>query len=194
MNIFSLIKGFICRLLNNNMPIHNEDEAQQRTLTPIIIGRDEPQYCPVKEIGDKLGRDKNVKNIALTGPYGSGKSSVLLTLQNDYPHHKYLQISLATLESYDVNSDENSQTVEEKKKDDSDRLNRLIEYSILQQLIYREKYSTLPNSRIKRIFHFNEWKLLSWTVGIVLFFIAYLVAFEPKWLRVEAMYRILDWG
>ena len=194
MNIFSLIKGFICRLLNNNMPIHNEDEAQQRTLTPIIIGRDEPQYCPVKEIGDKLGRDKNVKNIALTGPYGSGKSSVLLTLQNDYPHHKYLQISLATLESYDANSDENSQTVEEKKKNDSDRLNRLIEYSILQQLIYREKYSTLPNSRIKRIFHFNEWKLLSWTVGIVLFFIAYLVAFEPKWLRVEAMYRILDWG
>lgn len=32
-------------------------------------------------------------------------------------------------------------------------LNRRIEYSILQQLIYRETIDTLPNSRFKRITH-----------------------------------------
>ena len=72
----------------------------------------------------------------MTGPYGSGKSTVLYTLQQDYKKHTYLQISLATLESYDLLERD------EKKKDkkDIEQLNRLIEYSILQQLIYREKY------------------------------------------------------
>lgn len=163
---------------------------QQQTLMPTVINENEPQYLPVREIGEKLDTDNLIRNIALTGPYGSGKSTVLYTLQQDYKKHTYLQISLATLESYDLLERD------EKKKDkkDIEQLNRLIEYSILQQLIYREKYATVPNSRIKRIFHFDNWKLFGWTVGILLFFIAFLIAFEPSWLRVETMYRILDMG
>ena len=125
------------------------DECQQQSLMPTLIKENEPQYFPVKEIGEKLDTDKFVRNIALTGPYGSGKSSVLYTLQKKYKGHEYLQISLATLESYDIPED-----IENKKKG-TEQLNRLIEYSILQQLIYREKYATVPNSRIKRIFHFE---------------------------------------
>lgn len=163
---------------------------QQQTLMPTVINENEPQYLPVREIGEKLDTDNLIRNIALTGPYGSGKSTVLYTLQQDYKKHTYLQISLATLESYDLlERDE-----KEKDKKDIEQLNRLIEYSILQQLIYREKYATVPNSRIKRIFHFDNWKLFGWTVGILLFFIAFLIAFEPSWLRVETMYRILDMG
>ena len=155
---------------------------------PTLIKENEPQYFPVKEIGEKLDTDKFVRNIALTGPYGSGKSSVLYTLQKKYKGHEYLQISLATLESYDIPED-----IENKKKG-TEQLNRLIEYSILQQLIYREKYATVPNSRIKRIFHFEERSLCKWSAGIVGFLIAYLIAFEPNWLRVETMYRLFDWG
>ncbi len=166
----------------------NHNESQQQSLMPTLIEETEPQYLPVKEIGEKLNTDKFVRNIALTGPYGSGKSSVLYTLQQKYTKYKYLQISLATLESYDIPEDA------KKKKESTEQLNRLIEYSILQQLIYREKYATVPNSRIKRIFHFEEKSLRKWTIGIVGFFIAYLIAFEPNWLRVEAMYRLFDWG
>jgi hypothetical protein len=195
MNIFSYIKNFVVRLLNLNSSITPDDgdRIQQRTLGSTIISKNEPQYYPVREIGDILKLGNDVKNIALTGPYGSGKSSVLKTLQSDYPDYQYLAISLATLESY-IDSDENNQTANDRNNDDPDRLNRLIEYSILQQLIYREEYSTLPNSRIKRIFHFKKYSLFWWTTGILLFFIAYLIAFEPRWLRVDAMYRILDWG
>lgn len=166
----------------------NHDEYRQQSLMPTFIEETEPQYLPVKEIGEKLNTDKLVRNIALTGPYGSGKSSVLYTLQQKYKQYEYLQISLATLESYDIPEDA------EKRKESTEQLNRLIEYSILQQLIYREKYATVPNSRIKRIFHFEEKSLRKWTIGIVGFFIAYLIAFEPNWLRVEAMYRLFDWG
>lgn len=177
---------------------------------PATIDENEPQYFPVKEIGEKLRTDQKIRNIALTGPYGSGKSSVLRTLQTQYPEFKYLQISLATLEAYDsvkyqeeqsnkkqvqqadsVNSDADKA---QSKRKDVEKQNRLIEYSILQQLIYREKYETLPNSRLKRIFHFEKKILCHWTCGVFFFFIAALIAFEPHWLRVDAMYRIFDWG
>lgn len=178
--------GFYKPRLSEN----NQNECQQQSLMPTLIKENEPQYFPVKEIGEKLDTDKFVRNIALTGPYGSGKSSVLYTLQEKYKGHEYLQISLATLESYDISENE----IKGRKKKDVEQLNRLIEYSILQQLIYREKYATVPNSRIKRIFHFEERSLCKWTAGIVGFFIAYLIAFEPDWLRVEVMYKLFDWG
>lgn len=178
--------GFYKPRLSEN----NQNECQQQSLMPTLIKENEPQYFPVKEIGEKLDTDKFVRNIALTGPYGSGKSSVLYTLQEKYTGHEYLQISLATLESYDISENE----IKDRKKKDVEQLNRLIEYSILQQLIYREKYATVPNSRIKRIFHFEERSLCKWTAGIVGFFIAYLIAFEPDWLRVEVMYKLFDWG
>ena len=98
------------------------DECQQQSLMPTLIKENEPQYFPVKEIGEKLDTDKFVRNIALTGPYGSGKSSVLYTLQKKYKGHEYLQISLATLESYDIPED-----IENKKKG-TEQLNRLIAY------------------------------------------------------------------
>ena len=185
MNIPSIFKNMTNRIMQQDSTDIN---VQQQTMMPTIIDEKEPQYLPVKEIGDKLKSDSNLRNIALTGPYGSGKSSVLFTLQKHYPNHHYLQISLATLESYDIPDGD------KKQKEEVEKLNRLIEYSILQQLIYREKYENLPNSRFRRIFHFEKGKLCKWTLGIVGFFIAYLIAFEPMWLRVDAMYKVFDWG
>ena len=185
MNIPSIFKNMTNRIMQQDSTDIN---VQQQTMMPTIVDEKEPQYLPVKEIGDKLKSDSNLRNIALTGPYGSGKSSVLFTLQKHYPNHHYLQISLATLESYDIPDGD------KKQKEEVEKLNRLIEYSILQQLIYREKYENLPNSRFRRIFHFEKGKLCKWTLGIVGFFIAYLIAFEPMWLRVDAMYKVFDWG
>ncbi len=210
MNICTFFKKLCCKKPECPAEETNISNIQQPTLMPATIDENEPQYFPVKEIGEKLRTDQKIRNIALTGPYGSGKSSVLRTLQTQYPEFKYLQISLATLEAYDsvkyqeeqsnkkqvqqadsVNSDADKA---QSKRKDVEKQNRLIEYSILQQLIYREKYETLPNSRLKRIFHFEKKILCHWTCGVFFFFIAALIAFEPHWLRVDAMYRIFDWG
>lgn len=210
MNICTFFKKLCCKKPECPAEETNMSNIQQSTLMPATIDTNEPQYFPVKEIGEKLRTDQKIRNIALTGPYGSGKSSVLRTLQTQYPEFKYLQISLATLEAYDstkyqeeqsnkkqvqqadsVNSDADKA---QNKRKDVEKQNRLIEYSILQQLIYREKYETLPNSRLKRIFHFEKKILCHWTCGVFFFFIAALIAFEPHWLRVDAMYRIFDWG
>ena len=210
MDICTFLKKLCCKEPECTAENANISSIQQSTLMPATIDENEPQYLPVKEIGEKLKTDRQIRNIALTGPYGSGKSSVLCTLQTKYKNFKYLQISLATLEAYDSTKEQEEQADKKQaphtdcrnsdadkaqsKKRDVEKQNRLIEYSILQQLIYREKYKTLPNSRLKRIFHFGKKKLYHWTCGIFLFFIAVLIAFEPSWLRVSAMYRIFDWG
>ncbi len=185
MYIFKFLKN---KINKDTEQVNSNINEQQASLMPTTINEKEPQYLPVKEIGNKLKSDQNIRNIALTGPYGSGKSSVLKTLQKDFPYYKYLQISLATLEPYNV--DEECRRLE----NECEKLNRIIEYSILQQLIYREKFEKLPNSRFRRIFHFNKSRLITWSLGIVGFFIAFIVAFEPEIVRVDAMYKLFYWG
>ena len=113
------------------------EDDKQVSLAPIILNcdneNDKKQYKSVFNLAQKL-QEEDVLNIALTGPYGSGKSSILRSLKKDYPIYKYLSISLATL---------NSPLDDTNNRVDIDTMNNRIEYSILQQLIYKEKQETL---------------------------------------------------
>ena len=71
-------------------------DNDQSVLTPTTIDFKEKAYKTVEDIAIRLDK-MDAKNIAVTGPYGSGKSSVILTLRKDYPQYKYLHLSLATL-------------------------------------------------------------------------------------------------
>ena len=127
------------------------EDDKQVSLTPALLNRDsendKKQYRSVLNLARKL-EEEDILNIALTGPYGSGKSSILRSLKKGYPKYKYLSISLATLKS----------PLDDKKNEiDIDTMNNRIEYSILQQLIYKEKQETLYNSRLKRICHKPNW-------------------------------------
>lgn len=168
-----------------------------KTLLPrILTKKDDPDsYKAVEELDEALrnAEEEGIRNIALTGPYGSGKSSVLNTLKQDFKDRRnYLSISLATLQSGSEDNDTGED--ESKNSDDKEALNRRIEYSILQQLIYREKASTVPNSRFKRITYFTKkelWGLVLWTIG---FIIAFFIAFEPEFAKVDSAYEWLNWG
>ncbi|MEA4820644.1 MAG: hypothetical protein VB122_00185, partial [Erysipelotrichales bacterium] len=169
---------------------------------------DNKAYQPILDIAGKLN-DKEIKNIALTGPFGSGKSSVLQTLQNDFPQYNYLNISLATFDCLDdkkkatntlkESSDdlEPSTTKEFKNKESYDQvddeiLNRKIEYSILQQLIYKEKTENIPQSRFKRIRHISNNNSYRLAIGIVLFLLSCCVLLEPKFLQIRSLYTFFD--
>ncbi|GAA6137517.1 P-loop NTPase fold protein [Arenicella sp. 4NH20-0111] len=78
-----------------------------------------------------------VSNIALTGPYGSGKSSVIQSFLKKYPRTA-LQISLA---AFIPEADSSGDKVSRQE----------IERSILQQMLYGPDANKLPLSRFKRI-------------------------------------------
>src|SRR5690606_28076884 len=79
--------------------------------------------------------EKHVTCVAVTGPYGAGKTSLINTFKSAYPDYKFTRISLATFEGDD------------EKNISSDR----IEKSILQQLIYSAGGNKLEYSRFKKI-------------------------------------------
>lgn len=80
-----------------------------------------------------------MKNIALSGPYGSGKSSVIKTYLKKYPKTKYLSISLAAFSTptKSVNGEDDKTTLlaDDWTLDDVDE--NVIEEGILKQLFYR---------------------------------------------------------
>lgn len=177
--------------MNENRPIIKQSITQE-SLQPQRIKTEDKAYQSILDIEDRLNKG-DATNIALTGPYGSGKSSILITLKEDFPKHHYLNISLATLKPADVVANyEKTVKKESKEGDELSKLNldRLIEYSILQQLIYKEKQEVLPYSRFKRIFHLPGKKVCQITVSVILAVLATIVVFEPTFLRVEWLCKL----
>lgn len=110
-------------------------------------------------------KNQRISNLALTGAYGSGKSTILRTFEKQHPEYNYLNISLATF-----GDDENIQTINQ----DS------IEKSILQQMFYREKSKKLQHSRFKKIHNSKIWTFFINTALLMLwlFSIVYLLQNE----------------
>lgn len=81
--------------------------------------------------------NKNVKNIALTGSYGTGKSTILNSFKDKNRGFEYLEISLAKFQQLGGE--------EETDKE--------LEASIVQQILYFEKKKVLRGSRFERIHH-----------------------------------------
>lgn len=91
-------------------------------------------------------RNPRVSNIALTGPYGSGKSSIIKSFLKKHKPHA-LQISLASF------LPEATATGGEVTKQE-------IERSILQQMLYGANANQLPHSRFQRIKSPGRWSAL----------------------------------
>jgi hypothetical protein len=157
-----LIKSLVKKLIIYESKFLKKKEVitnQYEDLAPVEV--DEKTYTNALEWAIQNDR---VKNIALTGIYGSGKSSILHTFQILHPEYKILKISLATFPAI--------------KPKDSDI--NLIERSILQQFFYAVHEKEIPDSRFKRIKQLPRQKLAFLTVGLIiwLFSINTLIRFD----------------
>lgn len=146
--------------LNNKS---NNIESKYQFLTP----NDEAEHIEEYSIAlEEALRNKKVRNIAVSGSYGSGKSSFIKTFEKNHENstYEFLDISLARFN----------------KENQKDIDLSLIEKSILEQMFYKVKSKKIPQSRLNKI---DRLKHLHWKVGfIIFFFFSYFVVFKPEFL------------
>ncbi len=125
--------------------------------SPVILNdSDDKHSATIKYAVD----NPNILNLALTGPYGSGKSSILRTFECKHiGRYEFLNISLATFDK---------KTLETEK----------IEYNILKQLFYSVEHKKIPESRFKRIENHTEIWLKTILFSFWLFSIFYFFEIE----------------
>lgn len=113
--------------------------------------------------------DKEVHNIALTGGYGSGKSSVLKDFTQD-KQERTVFISFSTLGA-DITRYTIQDPANEKDKENGlDSVANLIQKEIVKHILYREKYAQIPASRYPKIHRARFLHVLAWSFALTLAF------------------------
>ena len=127
--------------------------------------------------------DEDVKNVAISGTYGSGKSSIIKTFEKNYPKYKCLNLSLAAFaeEFQSLQNDSNSDNKPQGNKADGEGQSFVdpnvvkmeqLEFSLVQQFFYHVKASGIPDSRFGRIRRWNRMEKVVWSIAILLFAIS----------------------
>lgn len=184
-----------------------EPETSVISLAPKILTKKEDieRIQPYLDELERSLNEKNITNIAITGTYGSGKSTIIKTFQDIHREYDYLNISLASFKDNDENSKKKSlneiqngdkknaiaidkEELEEKtdelktQSSFNTNLERRLEISILQQIFYHVKPSKIPDSRFKRIKNNKWWSLLFSSIGLIFWLISIILLFKFDYL------------
>jgi hypothetical protein len=155
--------------------------ATKPALTPLTPEFDPDQHQTYVDHLNAALEGKSVCNIALTGRYGAGKSSVLQEFARG-KGGRVLFLSLSTLGPDAVGESRTNQ----------------IEKELVKQLLHREKPTRLPQSRYQRIDRLPWWRAAAeaaiglFALGITLWIFGILPALpglsggQPLWGRVGA--------
>lgn len=160
-----------------------------RELSPRFEAKHHQVY--VDALADAVTRNGTgaPRNIALTGPYGSGKSSVIdglsQRLRQDQKDKRWFRranprVVTLSLSSLGISTD----------SDDDDTVSNRIQKEIVKQLLYREPASRMPSSRYQRIQPFRWRTAISGSVFIAALFVA-VVELIGKPNRLAANGRLL---
>lgn len=124
-----------------------------------------------EEVLDYCLNEKEVKNVAITGIYGAGKSSLLESYKNKKNlNNKFMHISLAHF-------------IEENKKNEDQKINLFtLEAKILNQLIHQIPVEKIPQTNFKIKSEINKKWLFINSFQVTLFFICILYfKYFNKW-------------
>ena len=166
--------------INKNYILRQIYRTKQNTNSPpklIVLGPhyDEKHHGLYVEKLEQAVRNPKVRNIALTGGYGTGKSSVIQGLVERIHSSKELKkirpitISLPTIQIADDS---------DSRDDSTDRIQR----EIVKQLLYRSNPWKLRGSQYRRITHITvvQRAIACFIVAAILTFIFWLLA-KPDW-------------
>lgn len=113
--------------------------------------------------------DPDVKNIALSGPYGAGKSSILATYKKQHPEKKFLHISFAHF-----------QNTARSGKQLSDETQ--LEGKIINQLIHQMPVETIPQTHFQLLKEVDRDKIKKYIYwGVFLVALLVFICFHNAW-------------
>jgi hypothetical protein len=139
------MKLSIYKLLNK-LKTKTFEEPDTIGLKPLYPEKERTDHCLYVDELNHAIKDPRVLNIALTGNYGSGKSSILSDFEKK-KEKRVIRVSLSTLGG-GIESEHKDGT--ERAKSNKELANS-IQKEIVKQLLFREKPSQVPNSKYSRI-------------------------------------------
>lgn len=151
--------------------------SEYRDLTPIDCIENGDEYINAL---NWAFQNKKVKNIALTGPYGAGKSSILETFLRKNDEDKSalnkirssaLKISMATFLKGQTATDDSNVKI----KVDADE----VEKGILKQLFYKVEPGRIPQSRYRKLHPIKRSKIFSYVLVIMIAVLFFMAAMTP---------------
>lgn len=113
-----------------------------------------------------------VRNIAVTGGYGAGKSSFVQSFAEDHEEYNFCFISLATFNGEADKPDASKTSGQQdlagavEQRLPRDPIER-IEATIVQQLLYSVKDKSIPQTRLKRINHISGSRATIYSILII---------------------------
>lgn len=164
--ILNLVYQFLARVLDSLK--ENSSKIKFNSLSPTAEVENSEIYHEALNWALENREAEDIKNIAITGYYGSGKSSVIKSFINKNRHrYKFLPLSLATFKD-ENNSSDPEQSIKE------------IEESILQQIFYKVPDEKIPDSRFSKISSRTFLKYIVFSAPIVLFLLCLLLFYIPS--------------
>lgn len=146
-------------------------------LSPCNIPAGDTSHLAVDDLKFALEQSDS-RNIAVTGHYGSGKSSVANTCINEMGiGDKVLRISMST---FSLPAD--TKPVGDNLYSDD------IEYKIVQHLLYKCDKAKIPHSGFKQIRLPKEVNFSSYVTYTLIAFVCYIIAFEPAIFQIDSFY------
>ncbi len=121
-------------------------------------------------------RTNKLNNIAISGGYGAGKSSIIRSFFSYFPFYRKVEISLTYFE--------HDQKLYEGLTNGELEKHKHLESAIVQQMIYSQKPSALPDSRVERVNRLSRFSQWFFTLGMLVFLGSLGVLLKPDWTDV----------
>jgi hypothetical protein len=149
----------------------SEKNQKFHKLTP-VRDADIGIYC---EALDFVFQNNDLRNIAISGAYSSGKSSVLASYKDKHEDKRFLHISLAHFETTKstIEMDIHNATDDDRSSESTVK-ESVLEWKILNQLLHQIVPDKIPQTNFRVKQKPSPLKMIAWTVMIVMFAIAVL--------------------
>ena len=154
-------------------------------LTPTTLSPDE--MIGYNEALDFIFKEEDLLNIAISGPYASGKSSVFKTYEDEHKELNGIHISLSYF------SPNLKSKIKNKNPDDEFTFNDelMLERKIINQLIHQIEPKQIPSTDFKVKAESKSWINIVWANIIALFFCCFIYKGTTLFNKIFDEYTLL---